>query len=271
MKRILRGCLKVSAHPYEGLPLVLACGVGRSGTTALRHGLSAHPDVHSTGNENNIVYDVLATARHNCTFPSRKATMHVARPAYDRQFRLLLLNLLWPEPRRGRRRPQALLASCDLTAERADYFVRAFPGGRMVYIVRNGIAVVASRMTHPNFEPDGFEAHCRRWRAARDMAEWGEGRDDFLLVRQEDFLAVETAEAAVREMLGFMRLRECRACVEVLTKRRFHPTEAKGEGEAAGQDLEKRKERWRLWTEEQREMFREICGPAMEYFGYEMP
>lgn len=267
----LRRYLKISAHPYEGLPVMLASGVGRSGTTALRHCLSAHPDLHGTGCENNIIFDVLATANHNCTSPSRLATMLVARPAYDRQFRLLLLNLLWPKPHRGARRPAMLLATTDLTADRAAYFTEAFPNGRIAYIVRNGIEVLSSRISHPNFRETPFEEHCRIWTQAHAMALWASGRPDVALIRHESLLQPESARAAIAVMSQTLGLAFHQGCVDVVIEKHFHPTAFAAEQREASQDLRQRQDRWRLWSAEQRAGFQAVCGEAMEYFGYPIP
>ncbi len=267
----LRRRVKVTAHPYEGLPVILAAGVGRSGTTALRHALEAHPLLDATGCENNIIFDVLETARQNCTYPSRRGTMRVARPAYDRQFRLLLLNLLWPEPRRGQARPRMLLAATDLTVDRAEYFAEAFPGGRIAYIVRNGIEVLSSRLTHPNFKDVPFEEHCRIWQRAAELAAWGGERADFALVRHEALLQPDPARAAIAAMLVRLRLPFEEACVSVVTKKQFHPTAFSAESTADAADLTRRQERWRLWTDDQRRVFETLCGKAMQSLGYALP
>lgn len=262
---------KGSAHPYEGLPLVLVSGVGRSGTTALWQALSRHPALHGTGNENNIIFDVLETARHNCTYPSRRATMHVAPPAYDRQFRLLLLNLLWPQPRRGAARPRMLLATSDLTPPRAEYLPRLFPAAHIVYIVRNGIEVVSSRMTHSHFADVAFDEHCRIWCLACSLAEWGQDRSTFLLVRHEELLQPDSARRVIGETLARLGLPHCQSCVDTITGGRFHPTRFHAEREAASGDLAQRQERWRLWSEEQRRTFSTLCSDAMRFFGYRVP
>ncbi len=261
--------MKVTAHPYESLPVLILTGVGRSGTTVLRHSISAHPDVHSTETENNIIHDVLETARHNCTFPSRKGTMHVAQPAYDRQFRLLLLNLLWPSPRRGSERPGMLVASSDLSPERAEYFLQCFPGGRIACIVRNGIAVVSSRMKHPNFCEVPFEKHCEAWTNAAAMKDWGAGRPEFGLVRQEALLDENTARTSLEALLEKIGLPFSDACLKVVNENQYHPTEEAGEN--AGQDLAGREERWQSWTEAQRDTFNRICSDAMTSLEYSVP
>jgi len=271
LARTVHRFAKVAAHPYEGLPVILASGVGRSGTTALRHCLSAHPDLHGTGCENNIICDVLATAHRNCTYPSRRATMQVARPAYDRQFRLLLLQLLWPRPRRGRRRPLMLLATTDLTADRAAYFAEAFPGGRIAYIVRNGIEVLSSRMSHPNFRATAFDEHCRIWTQAHAMSLWAAPRTDLALIRHETLLQPDSARLAIANMLKSLGLAFHQACVDVVIEKHFHPTAFAAEKKDATQDLRQRQERWRLWSDEQRAAFQSICGEAMRHFGYPIP
>ena len=271
MASLIRRCGKITAHPYEGLPLIVVTGVGRSGTTALRHCLSAHPDLHSTGNENNIIFDVLETARLNCTYPSRKGTMHVAPAAYDRQFRLLLLNLLWPEPKRGKERPKGLLATSDLTPNRADYLLRVFPTAGIVYIVRNGISVVSSRITHPNFRNEPLEEHCRRWAATREMAEWGSARSEFVLIRQEDLLTGENAEGCLRRALDIIDLSYDQTCLTALLEKRHHPTRFEDEKPEHAADLRKRAERWRLWSEEHRSVFEQRCAETMRFFGYPIP
>lgn len=271
LARLWRRYGKGSAHPYEGLPLVLVSGVGRSGTTALWQALCRHPDLHGTGNENNIIFDVLETARHNCTYPSRRATMHVAPPAYDRQFRLLLLNLLWPSPRRGAARPRMLLATSDLTPSRADYLLRLFPAARIVYIVRNGIAVVASRATHPHFRDAPFGDQCRAWLRSHEMAEWGQGRAGFVLVRQEQLIDAASAREALDAAVVAVGLRPDPNVADTVASRQFHPTQLAAEAPEVAGDLRQRQDRWRHWNAAQRAEFLDVCGSAMDYFGYPIP
>ena len=268
---LIRKRVKVTAHPYEEIPVLLVSGVGRSGTTALRHCFTAHPNVHSTGTENNIIYDVLDTARHNCTFPSRKGTMHVAQPAYDRQFRMLLLNLLWPEPRRGRGRPKMLGASTDLTPDRADYFEQAFPGGRVAYIVRNGIAVVSSRMKHPNFCEVPFQKHCEIWTNAGAMAKWCEVRTGSGVVRQEQLIDPEQIDSALKALFAAVGLSFHRDCLAAVSDNVYHPTGDEQDDDSAESDLRGRSERWQEWTDDQRSLFVDTCGDTMDALGYEIP
>lgn len=253
---------------------MIASGVGRSGTTVLRKALGEHPLLHSTDCENNIIYDVLKTARHNCTFPSRQATMRVPKSNYDRQFRLLLLHLLWPKVMRGKQRPQGIMAASDLTAKRADYLLEAFPQARIVYIIRNGIAVLSSRMSHPNFCHVPFAQHCQIWTRAQEMVAWGADsahNSSFCLVRQEELLDAAMARKTFERIFADLNLPFCQAGLDVVLQKTFHPTSFQREDVAKSNDLTKRGERWRLWTTEQRKTFESVCGDAMRELGYEIP
>jgi hypothetical protein len=268
IRNILHPHVKGAMHPYEDVPLVLVSGVGRSGTTALRHAFSAHPLVDSTASENNIIFDVTDTALHNCTYWSRKGTMRVVQPAYNRQFQLLLLNLLWPEPRRGKRRPAALVASSDMTVDRAAYLCQIFPSCKIPYIVRNGIEVVASRTAHENFKDVSFEEHCHIWTRAHAMALWGEGHDALVVVRHEALRrSPKETLAAALDACGLPFHEEC---LKQVVGKTFHPTQNENESREASSDLEQRHQRWERWDAQQRETFSDICGEAMRYFGYPM-
>ncbi len=255
-------------HPYSNTPLVLITGVGRSGTTAVRESLGQHPDLHYTGRENNIIFDVLDTALRNCTMPSRRFAMRVDEETYDAAFRQLLLKLLWPGPRpEGCRR---LLAYSGLRPELAEYLGRVFPGVRIIQVVRNGIEVVASRMRYAGFAQQPFEHQAAVWNETMHLARWGNDHDDFLLVRHEQLIATDGPQTEMARICQFLGLPEVSICAENLQQRDYHPT---SDDESVTQMAPRgdRAERWRTWTAEQRAIFDMTCGTAMDYFGYQRP
>lgn len=255
-------------QPYSGVPLVLISGVGRSGTTALRESLGLHPDVHSTERENNIIYDLLDVAHRNCTAQSRRYAMRVSDIDYDAAFRRLVRSLLWPAARTPA--PQRLLAFSDLTPDRADYLVRLFRGVRIVYVVRNGIEVVASRMRYEGFRHQPFDTHAVVWSRAMEMARWGEGREDFLVVRHENLIAGAGPEDETARICSFLGLSYAAACANNLRQKEYHPTpELKARAHVA--PLADRSRRWRDWSPKELEVFDATCAEAMDYFGYERP
>jgi hypothetical protein len=256
-----------AGHGYSSVPLVLISGVGRSGTTALRESLGLHPDVHSTERENNIIYDLLDVAHRNCTAQSRRYAMRVSDADYDAAFSRLVLSLLWPTPREPA--PSRLLAFSDLTPDRAGYLVRLFPGVRIVYVVRNGIEVVASRMRYDGFKHQPFDAHAGVWSRAMQMAQWGEQRDDFLLVRHENLIADTGPEDETARICRFLALPYAEACARNLREKEYHPTPERKA--AAPALLARRSQRWRDWSPDELDVFDATCSEAMDYFGYERP
>jgi len=255
-------------HPYESTNIILISGAPRSGTTALRNSLAAHCDVYSTNCESNVVNDVLCAALRNCTLPDRKGNMVLGQRAYDRIFRRMLLKLLWPNPWDRPGVPRALSTYTHLEPASAEYLVQVFRRARIVYLVRNGIESVASAAAFESFASLPFAVLCKRWAVSLKMAQWGNGRGEFLLVRHEHVRDPQRGEPTLREILHWAGLPYDERCVEVLRSTRFHPTRLPDETDVDAQSLDRRAERWRYWSREQRKTFVDICGPAMNYFGY---
>jgi hypothetical protein len=261
-------------HAYDDIPLVVLSGVGRSGTFALRDALGRHPQVHSTGSENNILYDLLSTAQRNCSIEARRIAMQVDQATYDRLFHDLILSLLWPDPRPEL--PRQLLAFSNLLPDRAGYLCQLFPGRpgaartRIVYLVRNGIEVVSSRLRFGNFVDLPFRQHCEVWARSVEMAEWGRDRDDFMLLRHEHLLEAETLAESLEAFWTFAGLPAEPKIFERLLNVCYHPT-SEGDASTPGETLRTRADRWRDWADEQRLTFAVVCGEAMRYWGYEMP
>lgn len=254
-------------HPYRDVPLLLVSGIGRSGTTVLRECLGAHPAMHTTGCENNVVYDVINAARVNKTMPSRRVALRVDERRYDELFLDLLLNLLWPEPLADA--PESLLAYSGMTPESAEMLLDIWPRARVVYIVRHGVEVVASRMLYSSFADQPFDEHCARWASAARFAAWARSRDDVLVVRHENLLSESGARALLHRIWSFAGLAWAEEPMRVLRTMR-HPTKHPDEGDGEA-DLARRRERWRLWTDEQRRTFLRICGSAMRDLNYTLP
>ena len=258
-------------HPYERTKVLFVSGPPRSGTTALRNSIAAHRCVYSTNRESNVVNDVLCAALRNCTLPDRKGNMVVSQHQYDGVFRRALLQLLWPQAWDRPGAPRALSTYTHLEPHSAEYLAKVFPRARIVYIVRNGIETVASAAAFESFSLLPFEVLCRRWAMALKMAQWGEGRDNFNLVRHEHLRDAARAESTVRAMLQWAELGYDEQCLDVLRSTRYHPTHMAGESPDDAQNLNRRAQRWRHWSPQQRETFVEICRPAMEHFGYDIP
>lgn len=262
---------KLFDHPYVAVPPIVLSGVGRSGTTALRMSLGTHPDIIYNRAENNIVMDILQTGLHNCTYPSRKVSMQMSQCRYDKAFRNLILNVLYPRPPLAMTLPKRWLTSTDINPCLVRYFRQLFPDTRLVYLVRDGVEVVSSRMVFDGFKDRPFTWQCEVWAKAEEMIRWGVGEDYFYLIRHESLLEPKSIQRVLSDLCSWLGLKYDTQCAEALSNNTYHPTTFGGEAASAARDLHSRKSRWEYWTDEQREIFVKICSSAMDYLGYEIP
>ena len=259
-------------HPYSGLPLLLASGMGRSGTTVLRNCIAAHPDINCLNRESNYIFDLMRNANLHLDNPERVKNLVVSKNQFWQQHHQLILNLHWPSDSISSEASAPVLATYSMLDPRAAIGIcNAFPSVSIVYIVRNGIEVVSSFVSFPGFRHIPFEQCCRNWALRYDMAQYAIYNDHATLVRYEwlendvDKFSDGLTEALKRTGLAFDS-----ECLKPLAKR-FHPTRFEGESRADARDHSKRKDRWKLWSESERLQFQEICGETMNKLGYPIP
>jgi hypothetical protein len=215
--------------------------------------------------------DILETGLHNCTYHSRKASMQMGQRRYDKTFRNLLLNVLYPRPPFTLTLPKRWMASSDINPKLFGYLRQLFPDVRLIYLVRNGIEVVSSRMVFEGFKDRPFEWQCDVWSESAEMVRWGSEQDNFFLIRHESLLDQESIDRVFSDMWLWMGLYNDPQCAGTMRTNTYHPTTFPGEKPASNEILYRRKSRWKYWTNEQREVFTNHCASAMQYLGYEIP
>ena len=256
------------------------CAVGRSGTTVFRTALGRHPDLYYNGKENNAVHEILDVAQRNCTMKSRKFAMEVDQDRYDQIFRQAIEALTWPDERK-RNRP-TWLAAINPAGEQLDYLRQVFPNCKIICLVRNGVEVVSSREAFASFAKDSFENHCRVWTRSRSVVSWGKQHpDDFRLFRQEWFYQSDILKERLNEAFRWAELSLSDLTFDHIAQTLAHPTPgatsiAVDEFAATSEKQKKqyflaKRDRWRSWSTDQREMFVDICGDFMKELGYEIP
>jgi len=235
---------------------VFATGCGRSGTTALRTALSSHPNLASTGTENNIVGDLLQTCDLNATVESRRVSMQLSEESHDSLFAQLIQDLIFPNSFENDDSLRPMFATW-ITPESAQRALKLFPKSQVVLIVRDGIATVESRLAHHSFGKLSFESQCQKWASWALLYEWARDRDDCMIVRHEDLVA--EAEATINSVIAFLDLPSSAEPARILNQNRFHPTPKDS------------RPVWQNWSGRDREIFVEICGRAMDSLGYRVP
>lgn len=136
-----------------------------------------------------------------------------------------------------------------------------FPEARLIMIRRNGIEVAVS---HLKKFPDSNLAHaCQSWsKAMRELHRASNKCNNLLIIDQYDLQ--NAAEKVSRDIANHIGLPEQG---EPLTK--FFLTQR-----VQGSSTHDQKKRLRLndtgWSDTDKDLFRNACGPMMERYGYEM-
>ncbi|GAA5510328.1 hypothetical protein Rcae01_05836 [Novipirellula caenicola] len=259
-----------SEHPFLDSPLILASGVGRSGTTVLRHCLAAHPKVASYNHECNYIHHLMRAA--NLHMEEVGDSVPVGRREFWRMHRRTLLDLYWPTANWRTPEEYSAISTYSMLDPRSAIGLKeAFPRLAICYIIRNGIEVISSYQSFRGFKEMTFEDVCKLWALRQDMLQYQSSRPHIFLCRYEWLIRdtpkfKQTLESAFQSIgLEFNQ-----ACLAPLSKR-FHPTRFAGESRHAAKDPKQRSQRWKLWSDEQRETFVRICGEAMTHHQYEIP
>ncbi|HMO12861.1 MAG TPA: sulfotransferase [Pirellulaceae bacterium] len=262
------------SHPYEDSVLLLITGQGRSGTTVMTKAIAEHPQVASNRVESNVIHDLISVAMQQLTNPSRTKQMLVQPNEFRRIFRQMILHLQFPIGHSvlpHTPRPAFFSTFSAMTPSIAELATEIFPGIRFVNIVRNGIEVVSSRMRHRVMQAYSFEEQCYAWEAARQMIDWGANRADFVLVRHEWLLDDAECRRAFETICRVCGLEPSPVCADYVHHTHRNQTSFDEEPDSHKKCLNQRSARWRYWTDAQRQTFIDICGPNMQYLGYEIP
>ncbi len=229
-----------------------------------------------------MVQDVIGCALRNCTMPSRKESMVVSQEQYDRTFLRLLNDLLWPEE--DKREARTLMCAINPSCDISDYLVQVFQNCKLVYLVRNGIEVVASRQRFASFSERSFGEQCDVWTRSEGMLNWGRQHPDIFREFRYEWLVDESQiYGRFSELFDWLGLEQTDICAKHVLSNRYHPTldptDTKVvEADYATQDdavrkkmSDERMDRWKSWRPEEMQIFEQKCGPLMNELGYALP
>jgi hypothetical protein len=140
----------------------------------------------------------------------------------------------------------------------APFLNECFPGSRFVFLRRNPVSNVLSRMVKFG---GNFESHCRDWAGA--MNEWLRVRallPHYVEIEQEDML--EAPDRVAKLLSEYIGAPECANQISQSLKEGSLERTGAGVGQS---------DRLRAgWTSDQVATFARICGPAMDAYGYNM-
>jgi hypothetical protein len=278
--------LKQTLQSDDSRPIIVV-GVGRSGTTPLSYALHEHPDIVMTlGHSPMIPWLGKAVYQffegQNPRYYQRYTP--ISCEDFLARFRSLSFDCVWNEEdlldvtRKKLAQPDPSLDYLGVhrwgtraypDEQAASGLARIFPRIVFIHIVRNGLEVVHSMSKYKAYRHLDFKARCHFWadRIVRDR--FLSARSDCLSIRFEDLL--EQPERTMSEVLKFSGLRASDIPSCFLKEYLVHPL---GGPSVAANPLtihRKRPAAYSTWTEDEKEMFRSICGTAMRLQQYPIP
>ena len=276
----------VLAYGYYSRP-IFVIGAGRSGTTALTRALGRHPAIYALERE--------------CPFPSHVGGLSYyikpeAHAGYYQENQMLdngrlirrLANLCFESCRGSNfgladtlkqlsRGDFSLLKArhwCIKTFPSREEFLglcRLFPKAKFIYILRNGMDMVQSRTKFANFKEHGFYDHCLTWTMNVDKYGYIADHPYHALEIRHDVL-ISDPVATFHDIFELLELEYHSGPADFIGNTIVHPLDQPTKDNVNIQEvLQKREAPYKIWSDEEKKIFKEVCGENMQRMGYEIP
>jgi hypothetical protein len=221
-----------------------------------------------SGDENNIFVEILSTFYHNATYPSRAVAMQLSKSDYDKEVKKTINRFLFPLSLSIPRSVTYLRLYSALRLEMLPYLTELYPDIYILQIVRNSIAVTASRSKYEGFKQNSYKNHIETWNRGVDISKEAKKvfSNRYKLVHQEDFLDVEKAREQLNSICEWLGIPYEESLLHTIANKKFHPTGNKNDVK----NLRNRAERWKEWSTEKRSLFKQLAAENMAHLGYQI-
>jgi hypothetical protein len=146
-----------------------------------------------------------------------------------------------------------------------------YPSAKFIWILRNGMSVVHSRTKFPEFRELEFRDHCKHWADSIHRFAYLRKFEGAVVIRQEELS--EDPEDVFGRIFALVGVPYHPASTQFASENLVHPLA--DEGTTPGVDVKQvhrqRTPPYEKWNEQERALFKEICGDAMAIAGYPVP
>jgi hypothetical protein len=267
---------------------IFIVGGSRSGTIVLLKAMGKHYRILSSPSEDPFITDVgrFVHSLEYCSEVERQYYLDTLRISHEYIYhtmrRVALESALGPHYGLKRLLKLAVLHNANPLAKQywctktfpgkhtAHGLMRLYPEARFIWILRSGVNVVHSRCQFPAFRDLTFEEHCRHW--ANSIARFSYLRELPVAVTVHQEELVDNPDKVFRQIFETFRIGYDPKPTEYALTHHVHPLsdESTTKGIDIKKTLSERPPAYQKWTQEQRRVFKDICGAAMQLAGYKV-
>lgn len=265
---------------------IIVSGVGRSGTTAVVRSIGQHPNVLVVpGMEMPYLVHFVEYLAQIGDGTYAASIFNKFRFDYIKVFGLNYARTLEEEFifRYSNRKADFWIGKSLVSEDfHIDTYRKLFSNPKFVIVFRNGIEVVASRMKYMD---ESFETACSKWSSIASRQAKFQDSSQLLAIQHVD--VIRNPEGTLKSILEYVNLPFRTEPADFIKKNVLHPTVGV-DGDAMNVNATERSVKsfggvnvreyfsnrepiYISWNEEQRRMFKDICGESMDQLGYEMP
>lgn len=156
------------------------------------------------------------------------------------------------------------------TEESYEGLCSLYPEAKFIYIIRNGLNVVQSRRLFSGFSYKTFEENCLSWQKECEKYKYLESSDKSVFFYYEDI--IEDPDLFFNTLYKTLHFPLSIESAKYIKTNLVHPLDQSDQkGVDVKEILKSRPSPYETWSEEEKELFTEICGPGMKRHGYEIP
>ncbi len=260
-------------------------GSGRSGTSVLLQSLGRHPEVLAAPGEAPLLTSIggmVALYEFDADHDYFERSLRIPKSVLNAKLRQTAFEIACG-PHLGLGLLLRKLRESPLPIRKRIWMAKTFPPEivtqglqslypemKLLYIVRNGLEVVQSRTKFHGFRDNEFQQHCDAWSHGVEKYRYLMARDNAMMVRHEQLVA--SPRTQMKRIQAFLDLADHEDPANFLQMSMIHPLdESSRDSTDVQQEFLRRRPAHENWPPENRHIFKNTCGRAMEDLGYEIP